>query len=255
MGRFSDYIALDAVQDITVAMAGSAAYKYEEDFDHGGRTVVDAALASETDPYGFFFDGGTDSTGEWLVSYDTVVAATQLPAPSASVDGAFGIAVCTTDATSGERISYQKVGTSVVPTAAKPLIFRWRGKFTNTTQDAFIGLAVTGATDPHASRPAGFVAFTLTGDAVLQKATADAGAATASAALNTTTSIVANTYVELGLYWDGVDTWHFYVNGVSKGTSALTPPTGLALSPVCCVESNGSAEAMFSDRIVIVAHR
>lgn len=225
---------------------------WKEDFLSGGRTIVDAALANETDPYGHFFSTATNATGEWLVSHDAVVADTQLPTIQSAANG---IVKCTTDATSGERISFQKTGAGFIMSVGKPMFFKARMKFTNTTQDAFWGLAVTGATDPHASRPAGFVAFTLTAAAGIEFATGDAGSATASAALTTATSIVADTYFVSGFYWDGVDSVDFYIDGSRKATTTLTLPTTLVLSPVFCVESNGAAEAMFVDYVLVSTPR
>lgn len=227
---------------------------FEEDFiGVGGRTIVDAALANESDPYGYFYSTATAATGVWLVSHDAVVADTQLPTLQTGTAGTNGVVAMTTDATSGERISMQLNGAAFHCTVGYEMIFKTRVKFTNTTQDAFIGLAVTGATDPHASRPAGFAAFTLTGDADIEYATGDAGSATASA--DSTSDIVADTWVILTMYWDGVDGIGFYVNGTEKAEATLTLPTTLVMSPVFCVESNGAAEALFIDYVFCAVGR
>lgn len=227
---------------------------FESDFvGVGGRTVVDAALANETDPFGYFYSTATAADGVWLVSHDAVDAATQLPTIQTGTGGANGVVAMTTDATSGERISMQLNGAAFHCTAGYEMIFKTRVKFTNTTQDAFIGLAVTGATDPHASRPAGFMAFTLTGDADIEYATGDAGSATAS--VDSTANLTADTWVILSMYYDGVDGIGFYVGGTEMAEATLTIPTGLVLSPVFCVESNGAAEALFVDYVFCAVGR
>jgi hypothetical protein len=221
---------------------------YFEDFI-GGYTAVDLALANESDPTGMF--SPVADRGTWLVSYDTLVADTQLFAPQDAADG--GWVTATTDATGGERISAQINGEAFKCALNRRIYFETRVKFTNATQDAFLGLAVAGATDPHASRPAGFIAFTLTADADIEYATGNASTATASA--DSGADIVAATWVVLAFEWDGIDKVHFYVNGVRVATATATPPVGLPLSPVICVESNGAAEALTVDYILVVEDR
>ena len=235
--------------------------KFETDFVGHGTTVIDLELANETGFYAKFFSplkldasGGTegDETGEWLVSYDAITAVTQLPA-CGSADG--GRCVATTDATSGERISMQLTGAAFKFAVGRPLIFKWKGSFGATTGDCFIGLAVTGATDPHASRPLGFVAFTRTAGAGWQFASGDGAADTASAALTTATNHTANTDQTLCMWWDGVAQVDFYVDGSFKASATLTLPLDLVLSPVICVESNGAAESISSDALLVCGKR
>lgn len=221
---------------------------YFEDFI-GGYTAVDLALTNESDPTGMF--SPVADRGTWLVSYDTLVADTQLFAPADAADG--GWVVATTDATSSERISAQINGEAFKCANNRRLHFEIRCKFTNATQDAFLGLAVAGATDPHASRPAGFIAFTLTADADLEYATGDASTATASA--DTGADIVAATWMNLQFEWDGKNTVHFYKDGVRVASTTVTIPRGLPLSPVICVESNGAAEALTVDYILVACDR
>lgn len=211
-----------------------------DDFIEGGATT-------ETN-WGHFSD--TANVGDWLVSKDTLVAATQMFTVQDAADG--GWVKATTDATSGERISAQVNGEAFTMSLRRQMYFETRVKFTNVTQDAFMGLAIS-ATDPHASRPAGFVAFTLTGDADIEYATGNASTATASA--DSSADLVANTFVVLSFHWDGISAVTFYVDGVKKAVSTATLPTGLALSPIMCVESNGAAEAMFIDYVLAINER
>jgi hypothetical protein len=108
----------------------------------------------------------------------------------------------------------------------------------------FFGMAVTGATDPYASRPAGFIGFTITGTTI-EFATANATTATAS--VTTGSSITAATAVELAFEWDGVDTVSFFIDGLLVKKSTLTIPIGLLLSPVICADTSaaGSNEHRF----------
>lgn len=237
-------------------------YIFADDFDQGGSTIIDLELANESGFYARYFSplkldatGGTegDETGVWLVSYDSITAVTQLPATQTGTGGDCGVIKMTTDATSGERISMQLTSTPINFKTGRRALFHARLKFTNTTQDAFFGLAVTAATDPHASRPAGFVAFTLTASSTLQFASGNASTATASASLAGT--ITADTYFNAAIYWDGKDTALFFKDGVMIGSTTTTLPTGLGLSPVMCVESNGAAEAMFIDYVICAVDR
>lgn len=222
----------------------------------GAYMAVDLALASESDPTGHFSE--TADRGIYLISFDTLVAATQLPAPQDTADG--GWVKCTTDATSGERITFQLNGTMFPMVLGRRLLFETRLKVSATTADAFFGLGVANATDPHASRPAGFVAFTLTGDADLEVATGNASTATAST--DTGTDIVADTFMVLTIEWDGQKNVKFMKDGVvvytvSVSASGLgsTLPTDLTMAPILCIESNGAAEALTVDYLLVVCDR
>lgn len=223
-----------------------------DDFVIGGRTIMDLALASETDPFGYFIDFSANASGIWMVSADTMTTpASQAPRILTGTTGQGGVCrLGATDATSGERISMQLNGDPI--TANGNVYFETRVKFTNTTQDAFIGLAVTAATDPHASRPAGFVAFTLTADSDIEYATGNASTATASA--DTGADITAATWVTLSFLLTPNNAT-FYVNGQVKASTTLTLPTGLALSPVFTIESNGAAETLDVDYYLVIAER
>lgn len=228
-----------------------------EDFFVGGRTIVDAVLAAETDPYAKFVQGvAADITGEWLVSRDTVVAETQLWTIQNDADG--GTVKATTDATSGERISMQLIGeafkvpSASVPASNRPIYFETKLKIGTVTSDAYFGLAVTGATDPHASRPLGAVGFTMTGDADIEYVTANASTATAS--VDTGTDLVADTMTTFGIWCDG-STARFYINGEMVKSTTTTVPAGMNLSPVFCIESNGAAEAMTIDYVMFRQRR
>jgi hypothetical protein len=227
---------------------------YFDDFSTGQRTIVDAALASETDPAAKFLSGfSANSTQEWAVSHDTVVAATQLWTET-SADG--GRVVATTDATAGERISMQRTPTILIPTATAITKYavQWETRLnvTNITCDAYVGLAVANATDPHASRPLGALAFTLTGDGDIEVVTANGSTSTAS--IDTDKNIVAATDVYLGIWCDGTRA-DFFVNGEKVYRTSTTLPNGLLLGEVFCIESNGVAETMSVDYVLTTRDR
>lgn len=202
-------------------------------------------------------DGETFSTtadkGEFLVSADTLDAATQNPAIQDDQDG--GVIKTTTDATSGERIAFQLNGENFFLTRGRSLYFEARMKFTNTTQDAVFGLSVN-TTDPHASAPSDYVLMGLTGDADIQYGTAtgssDSGAFSGT---DSTTDLVANTWTVFAFMFDGVDAIRFYVDGVEVGVKTTNIPYDKYLSPVFCVESNGAAEALFLDYVLVANER
>ena len=223
---------------------------YFEDFI-GGYTAVDLALANESDPTGLI--SPVADRGVWFVSHDALVADTQLFAPQDDADG--GWIKATTDATSGERISMQINGEPFLLGLGRTLYYEARLKFTNTTQDAFFGLAVN-TTDPHASAPSDYVAFGLTGDADIEVgvalASSDGGAFSGT---DSTIDLVANTWTTFAFMYDGVDTVRFYVDGAEAGAKSTNVPIGKFMSPVFCVESNGAAEAMFIDYVLVANER
>lgn len=224
---------------------------YFDDFLTG--YTVDAA-AGDDEGYKF---AATADKADWFISHDTLDAATQLPIVQDDQDG--GVIKFTTDATSGERISAQLNGENFRLVQGREMRFAMRCKFTNTTQDGFFGVSVN-TTDPHASRPAGFVAFTLTGDADIEYATGNASTATASA--DSGADIVADTWTVLSWHYKYrssgsgyTDKVTFYKDGIKIVDTILTIPTGIYMSPVFCLESNGAAESMFIDWIYCMNER
>lgn len=202
-------------------------------------------------------DGETFSTtadkGEFLVSADTLDAATQNPFVQDDQDG--GVVKTTTDATSGERISSQLNGENFYMTRGRQLYFEARLKFTNTTQDAVFGISVN-TTDPHASAPSDYVLFGLTGDADIQYGVAtgssDSGAYSGT---DSTADLVADTWTTFAFWYDGTDSVRFYVDGSEVGLKSTNLPLDKYMSPVLCVESNGAAEALFIDYILVANER
>lgn len=219
-----------------------------DDFMVCGKSQVDAALMSESDPWGWISD--LADGGAWLVSYDALVdAAAQLPLIQDDADG--GWIACTTDATSGERISMQLNGESFAVALGRVTCFEWKGKVSATTADAFIGLSVA-TTDPHASAPSDAIAFKLSGDADIEVL---ARIGSSGSGVDCGVDIVADTMTTLGFRWDGKDTVQFFVNGVLAYTSSYAVTSTLYFSPVICIESNGAALTLTSDYAYVEVER
>jgi hypothetical protein len=190
-----------------------------------------------------------DSSQEWGVSNDAVAGIGQL---WRTTDRAGGWIKATTDAADLERITAQLTHrTWTIPAATdttrNAVMFETILEVSAITCDAYFGLAVAAATDPHASRPLGAVAFTLTNSANIEAVTANASTSTAS--VDTGADIVAATPTRFGIWCDGLRA-DFFVNGKMVYRTSTTIPAGLTLSPVFCIEANGAvAHSMSIDAV------
>ena len=219
-----------------------------DDFMVCGRTNVDAALMSESDPWAWISDGADN--GAWLVTYDDLATeATQLPIIQDDADG--GWIACTTDATADEHISMQLNGESFVVAKDRVTVFEWKGKVSAITADLFIGLSVN-TTDPHASAPSDAIAFKMSGDADIEVL---ARIGSSGTGVDCGVDMAADTMTTLGFRWDGQGTVQFFVNGVLAYSAAYAVTSTLYFSPVICIETNGAALTLTSDYVYVEVER
>ena len=178
----------------------------------------------------FFDDFDTYVAADWTVT--AVGAATR-----ALTDGDGGLLLVTNAAADNDSSQNQKLGESFLLTSGKKTIFKARLKVSDATQsDLLIGLAVLdttliaaagdGVTDGVFFQKDDGVA---TLDVYCQKDTTTGQ--TSAAAIAT---LVADTFVTLSWYYDGVDSISYYINDVHTGTLSATstflPDTELTVS-------------------------
>lgn len=198
---------------------------------------------SKADPLGMF--GMPDPT-KWIVYFNdfhTYVAGdwtvTEVGSGSRALTDVNGGALLITNAAAdNDRNELQKVGEGFLLAAGKKAFFKARVKISDATQSDFlIGLAVTDTT----------LQGSVDGDGVtdgifFNKDDGDANldiqvqknATTGQTRATAIHTVVADTFMELAWYFDGVSELKYYVDGVHKGTldasSTYLPDTELTVS-------------------------
>ncbi|KKW92680.1 hypothetical protein [Sphingobium chungbukense] len=179
-----------------------------------------------TDPLGQYFRPDPTDAHQFMDDFDffgatnwtTTLIGTGTVALTAG-DG--GILLFTTTGASGDAVSTQKTTEGFSFETGKPAWFKVRFKVSALTTVVTVGLQVTDTTPEDATDGIFFQTTTATG-AITGYVRKNATTGSTSAAVGT---IVADTYTELGWYWDGKDTVTFYQDGVAKASV-----TGVAAS-------------------------
>jgi len=188
--------------------------------------LFDFSAPDPTKNHVYFNDFDTYVAGDWTV---TLIGAGGTAA-LADADG--GVLAITTDGLDDDQVTLQKVGESFLMESGKEAWFKARFKVADATQsDLQIGLVVTDTTPLDATD--GIYFQKDDGDALLDvicRKNATTGS-TSAAGIHT---IVDNTYLSVGWYYDGVSEISYFVNDVKKGTltatSAYLPDTELTVS-------------------------
>lgn len=169
-------------------------------------------------------DFDTYVAGDWTVT--SVGSATR-----ALTSGDGGILLLTNAAADDDSTFLDKVGASFLMESGKKAFFKARFKLSDVTQSDFvIGLQVTDTTPLDVTDGIYFLktdgAATL---AVICRKDATTGSTTATAA-----TLVDDTYVTVGWYYNGKDSVAYFVNdvqiGTLDGTSTYLPDTTLTVS-------------------------
>ncbi len=190
----------------------------------------------------------TADKGDWLISQEDANGTE----PNVVDDYDGGAISMASHTSAGDIMQIQLNGRSFYCESGRRMLFMTKVKLTNTTQDAFIGLA----SDAHAlnagaytTAPSDYIAFTLSGDADIEYGTAKSSSG--HSLTDTGSDITAATWVDLAFEYDGMGKVYFYVNGSQVATTTTNVPEGKYLSPVFCVESNGAEETMAIDYVLV----
>lgn len=177
----------------------------------------------------YWNDFDTYVVGDWTI---TTTEAGAGDATEALTDENGGVLLITNDAADDDRDFFQKVGESFLLAAGKKAFFKARFKVSDATQSDFVmGLQVTDTT-PLAVTDGiwfrkddgdAFLDFIVQKDDTTGKNTATAIA-----------TVVADTYLIVGWYYDGKSEVAYFVNDVQLGTLSATstylPDTELTIS-------------------------
>ena len=195
-----------------------------------------------------------------------VVSKSALAAPWLQTDetgtSVLGIAVADADGgafefdtgtTAASDVSIQLQDEPFLMNTGRHLYFESKLKVeTVALSSAMFGMSVIDAT-PFAGFPANFVGFTMDTDADLEiRSIASAGGD--SGDLDTGTDLVADTYVTLGMQWDGTSKVHFFADGVHVYTYSTLAniPYGVNLTPLFGIKVTSTTAAKLTIDYVYV---
>ena len=169
------------------------------------------------------------SAGGWTITVTEAGAGNAASAFSGETGGAIQL---TADAADDDNIFVQKKPAAFTLVAGKKAFFKARFKISDATQSDFvIGLQVVDTTP-----------LAVTDGIYFQKDDGDAqldvycqkDASTGQTSATNIATVVSDTYLTVGWYYDGVSSVRYFVNDVQKGTldasSTYLPDTILAVS-------------------------
>lgn len=164
--------------------------------------------------YEYFNDFFTYAAGDWTVT-ETDAGATE-----ALADGAGGHLLITNTAAENDLVSLQQVKESFLLVAGKRTFFKIRFKVSDATQlDLFLGLMTTD-TSPIVSAANDRFGFQKDdGDANVDFVSMKDGAGTTETAV---TTLTADTFAVLEIYFDGANAWLFKDGTLVKKSNAIT---------------------------------
>lgn len=192
----------------------------------------------------FFNDFDTYAAGDWTIG-DVGTSTVAL----ASGDG--GILTIETGALDDNHSYFQTAAASFTFEAGKAFWYKARFKLDEVIQsDVLMGLYLIDAS-PIASAPTDGVWFSkLDGSTTLNAIQAKSGGSVVTTAI---TTMVADTYVTVGFYYDGASSFKYFLNDVVVGSAAATnlPTVPLAVSFV--IQAGEAAEKTLSIDYILAA--
>jgi hypothetical protein len=212
-----------------------------------GKTLSEMPMLDPTKVYGYWNDFFTYADADWVITSTnagtTIISATETG----------GVVVLTTD-TAEQDADWHQLSTDGGTTVSLPFYFSvgkkaWfksRLKLGEITEaEAVIGLHTTD-TDPSLSAVSDGVWFeTLDGvetlDLVIMKNSLPAR-------VTGVYTLLDDTFVEIGWYWDGIDTIHYFINDVEVGSIGVgtSLPDDVYLSPSWGAEAGSGAACVMS---------
>ncbi len=187
---------------------------------------------------------------------DWVVTETDAGATQALTAGDGGLLLITNSAADNDLVSLQKTPAAWTFTVGKKAFFRCRFKVSDATlSDIVFGLQVVDTTPLDVTDGVYFLkAAASTAISVVCRKDATTGSTSASSIA----TLADDTFIELGWYWDGVDTVNYEVNGTVTGSLVAA---NLYLPDADCTVSfalqNGEAVAktMTVDYVMVAKER
>lgn len=163
----------------------------------------------------YFNDFDTFVTGDWTITTTEAGAGSATEALT-NADG--GVLLVTNDDADNDADFFNKVGESFKFVSGKRAFFKARFKVSDATQSDFvIGLQITDTTPLAVTDGVYFQKDD--GDASLDFHITKDSTSTSAAAIHT---VVSDTYLTVGFYYDGKSSVEYSVNGTKVGTSATT---------------------------------
>lgn len=182
-----------------------------------GKTVTTGMLG-QPDPtkfHTYFNDFDTYTAGDWTITTTELGLGA---ATEALTDADGGVLLITNDDADNDADFFQKVGESFKFASGKKLWFKARFKVSDATQSDFvIGLQITDTTPLDVTDGVFFQKDD--GDANLDFHVEKDSTATSATAIHT---VVNDTYLTVGFYYNGSDEVQYFVDDVKIGTSATT---------------------------------
>lgn len=206
-----------------------------------------------TDPtklHVYFNDFDTYTAGDWVVT-ETDAGATQ-----ALTAGDGGWLLVTNTAADDDLVALQKTPAAFSLTAGKKAFFKTRFKVSDATQsDVAIGLQVVDTTPLDVTDGIYFLkADGSTSISVICRKNATTGSTSASAIA----TLVADTFIELAWYYDGVSKVQYAVDGTVKGAldgSSTYLPDTICTPSFAIQNGEGVAKTMTMDYIYMAVER
>ena len=163
----------------------------------------------------FFDDFDKFNASDWTI---TTTEAGAGNASEALTDADGGVLLITNDNADNDADFFNKVGESFLLTAGQRTIFKARFKVSDATQSDFvIGLQITDTSPLDVSDGVFFQKDD--GDTDLDFHVEKNNTATSASAIHT---MVDDTYVTVGFYYNGSDAVEYYIDDVRKGSLATT---------------------------------
>ena len=187
----------------------------------------------------YFNDFDTFAAGDWTI---TTTEAGAGSATEAVTDKDGGALLITNAAGDNDLDNLQLAGESFAMAAGKQAWFSCKLQTSDATQsDIFVGMIIKTATDPVGTAPTDGIFFRKDdGDTDIDFVVTKDSTATEATGIAT---LADATDVELGFYYDGVDTIEYFVNDARVGSSVTTNlPDDEVLSLMMHIQ-NGEAVA------------